>query len=240
MYIIIIPFLVYIHLDSINVYACELLTLSLIWFNFYDGIKEGDGERVIRIWKYLMVIFRKNGNRNYAKEAAALLISCNFTSSERVATQTITSRFVNTKGRAGCNLSCDLHMEHLNRRIKGIISKMESNVHRSSIERAAKAIGLVDEICRSFGDEMMTHKSDKHKKPSYEKDLNLILDVLRENDVFSVIADRKHKFVAVQQCLLESINNDNVADWIIDNIIPLLKNINNYQFKNSNQLNKIH
>ena len=142
----------------------------MIWFNFYDAIKEGDGERVLTIWKYLMVIFQQKNHRNYAKEAALLLISYNFTSSdsERVAAQLLTSRFANTKGHEGCNMPCDLHLEHLNRRLKGTISRMESNVQPSSIMRAAKAIGVVDEICRSFSDKLSVQAaSDIHRKPSY-------------------------------------------------------------------------
>ena len=88
-----------------NTYASEVLSLGMVWHNYYDAIMEGDGDRVMRIWKYLMVIFKETGHRN-----------------KRVALQVMTSRFVNTKGRAGCNIPCDLHMEHLNRRLKGIIT----------------------------------------------------------------------------------------------------------------------
>ena len=35
--------------DSMFLYVCELLT---IWWNYYDALKEGDGERVLKIWKY--------------------------------------------------------------------------------------------------------------------------------------------------------------------------------------------
>uniref|UniRef100_A0A1X7VK07 Uncharacterized protein n=1 Tax=Amphimedon queenslandica TaxID=400682 RepID=A0A1X7VK07_AMPQE len=41
--------------DAVLLYGCELLTLGLVWWNYYDAIK-GDGHRVMRIWKYLMVI----------------------------------------------------------------------------------------------------------------------------------------------------------------------------------------
>ena len=92
----------------------------------------------------------------------------------------MTSRFVNTKGREGCKLPCDLHLEHLNRRLKGTLSRMESNVQPKSIEKAGRAIGFVDEICRSFSDELSVQAaSDIHHKPSYTKDLNIILDVLK-------------------------------------------------------------
>ena len=35
--------------DSMFLYACELLTLELIWWNYYDAIKESEGERVLKI-----------------------------------------------------------------------------------------------------------------------------------------------------------------------------------------------
>ena len=77
-----------------------------------------------------------------------------FMASERVSNQILTSHFINTKGQTGCNLPCDLHLEQLNRRLKGVLTRMESNVKPFSVMRAARAIGVVDEICRSFGNEM--------------------------------------------------------------------------------------
>ena len=81
--------------------SSEVMSLGMIWHNYYDAIKEGDGGRVLRIWKYLMLIFRDTGHRNYAKEAALLLINYHFASTERVALQIMTSHFLNTNGRVG-------------------------------------------------------------------------------------------------------------------------------------------
>jgi hypothetical protein len=39
-----------------NNYACEII-LGLLYMNYNDVIKEGDGERVVLIWKYLLPIF---------------------------------------------------------------------------------------------------------------------------------------------------------------------------------------
>ena len=98
-----------------------------------------------------MVIFRQTNHQNYAKEAALLLINYNFKISERAAAA---SRFVNTKGREGCNLPCDLHLEHLNRILKGTLSTIESHVQPKIIEIMGRAIGFADEIFRSFSDEL--------------------------------------------------------------------------------------
>ena len=51
----------------------------------------------------------------YAFEGINLSIQLEYTLSERLKNQLIWGRFVNTKGRKGCNMPCDLFLEHLNR-----------------------------------------------------------------------------------------------------------------------------
>uniref|UniRef100_A0A1X7V4W0 DUF6589 domain-containing protein n=1 Tax=Amphimedon queenslandica TaxID=400682 RepID=A0A1X7V4W0_AMPQE len=43
--------------DMIHNYACEVITLGMIWANYYDAIHEGNGHRIMQILKYLLVIF---------------------------------------------------------------------------------------------------------------------------------------------------------------------------------------
>ena len=69
--------------DEVYLYATEVLSLSLIWHGFHDAIKEADGDRILRYWKFLLVIFK----------------STNFTFSESEKIQLLWSRCVNTKGR---------------------------------------------------------------------------------------------------------------------------------------------
>ena len=49
--------------DGLHLYAVELLTLSLLWYGFHDAVKEGDGERIVRYWKFLLVIFKSQTTR---------------------------------------------------------------------------------------------------------------------------------------------------------------------------------
>ena len=35
--------------DKIHNYACEVITLGMIWANYYDSIREADGQRIIQI-----------------------------------------------------------------------------------------------------------------------------------------------------------------------------------------------
>ena len=209
------------HADTVNTYACELMTLGMIWLNYYDAIREGDGHRIIRIWKFLLLIFRKTGHRNYAKEAGLLLSTITFTASERVAAQILTGRFINTKGRIGCNLPCDLHLEHLNRCLKRIIRHLGSNVKPSTVARAAKAVGTVESICKTFTESLgVSAQSTSHSIPPSGKDFKKVLQELIEHDIFSSITSRKHNHIKLKNCLLETTDYDKITDWLINNIIP--------------------
>ena len=43
---------VHLPADSVYAYSCETLSLGLLFLEFKDGIREGDGDRVLRVWKY--------------------------------------------------------------------------------------------------------------------------------------------------------------------------------------------
>ena len=105
-----------------------MLILGLLWHCYYDAIKEGDGDCVMLIWKYLLLVFKASCRRNYSIEAAIVLLQKQYLLSPRKAAQLTWSRFVNTQGQIGCNLPCDLHMEHLNRRLKEVLQHLGSNI----------------------------------------------------------------------------------------------------------------
>ena len=42
--------------DSVQEYAKETLSLGLLLFEFKDGIREGDGNRVLRCWKKIFAL----------------------------------------------------------------------------------------------------------------------------------------------------------------------------------------
>ena len=59
--------------DGILDYSQEVLTLSFLYAEFDDAIREGDGGRVIRCWKFLLLFYKASNRTNYAVEALNLL-----------------------------------------------------------------------------------------------------------------------------------------------------------------------
>ena len=46
--------------DGVHLYATELLSLGLIWHGFHDVVCAGDGERILRYWKFLLVLLQEH------------------------------------------------------------------------------------------------------------------------------------------------------------------------------------
>ena len=170
--------------DLVHEYAKELLSLSLFWHGFHDATREADGEHLLRYWKFFLVVFKASKQYNYGKEAVNLLFQCYYVFSERQKSELLWSRCINTKGYAGANISCDLHMEHLNCRLKIIMRNIGANLSPVSIEKAGKSIATVQHICETFEQQTTAQStSQKHPFPSFGKDLTKILDLLREENV---------------------------------------------------------
>ena len=209
--------------DGIHLYACELLSLGLIWYNYLDATREGDGDRVLCLWKFLLLVFKASNRTNYSKEAAILLLQCHFLLSNRKSAQVKYSRFVNTQGRQGCNIPCDLHMEHLNRRLKSIIRNMGSNIQPPSLVRAAKSVGVVHNVCSLFEEEMRGQKEpSRHAIPSAFKDMKLMVDQLKECQVFNSHPNRSHPSFHFKHGLLQHYNEEKLLQWLAENVIVQL------------------
>lgn len=49
--------------DKVYSYTHELVTLCLLYSEFKDAIKEGDGIRIMRVWKYFLLVFKVAGRK---------------------------------------------------------------------------------------------------------------------------------------------------------------------------------
>ena len=188
--------------DKVFLYACETLTLGLLWHGYYDAIKESDGDGIERYWRFLAIIFKSSNHPNYAKEAVMLLMQSTYLFSERKKAQLLWSRCINTRGVGGGNMPCDLYMEHLNRRLKTTMRGMGGNITPKTIEKAAKAMGTTHQVCSVFEEQTIEVKpaSDSHSYPSVQKDLEKMVIMLCEENVFTTIRKREHTCFEKMKC----------------------------------------
>lgn len=201
--------------DGVQAYAKEVLTLGMIWWGFHDAIREGDGERVITYWRFLLVLFKAGGRRNYSCEAAKMLMGHAYFLSPRQAAQLQWSRFINTHGREGCNVPMDLHLEHLNKRLKTALAGLHSNVTPTAIKRIGRSLGVVSHICDALEQEVQSQTtSGYHPPPSFSKDFGLVLKCLQEAQVFMHKANRHYNIFTFRQGILQEVDLSKVIDWL--------------------------
>ena len=205
--------------DSVYNYATDFLTLGLLWHGFHDAIRSGDGDRIMIYWKFLTVVFKKEGNFNYAKEGFLLLAQSLLLSPQKIA-ELKWCRTVNTSGRPGKNVPVDLHIEHLNRRLKGMMRNLGSNITPESVQRISKALGTIETVCSNF--EQVTNISaskDYHSMPSFELDLHKLQEQLEAEEVFVEKEQRHHQGFRKHQPLLSSIDWKKMRDWVRELVV---------------------
>ena len=125
--------------DKVYEYANQVLSLGLFYMEYLDTVHEGDGLRVQRCWRYLLLIFRATGRKNYSLKALYMLYASHF-SLPRLSHQILWIRFVNTRGLSGHNIPCDLFLEYLNRLCKDAVTCLWSNQTEKAILRVSKAM----------------------------------------------------------------------------------------------------
>ncbi len=168
--------------DSMQMHSIQLISLGLFYMNFCDAIKEGDGHRVLRTWKYLLPMFITTRRSDYTKEAF-LFLSQQVLLSSRLSEQMLCSRFVNVKGVRGGNIPADLHNEHLNKLCKQMIKALGSNKTEVGVIRASRALGMIEPILRQFDHDDISLPTGRHTVAAADLDRRTIISELIKYDV---------------------------------------------------------
>ena len=212
--------------DGVFNYACAILNDGLLLMELRDAIHEGDGHRIIRCWKFMLLYWKHAGHTKYAHEAIELISSIKAAASPRIARELIWCRVVNTRGGAGNNIPVDLFLEHLNRTLKDFMRSMGPNVSSSTIIQASKSLKFLLNVGTHF-DLICGIKpvSLHHTKASSREDRDKIIEQLvSETRVFDYIPGRYHKtFKNIQPHISSHID----AHKLITSMKEIIKKITN-------------
>ncbi len=134
---------------SVQNYARSFMADLLFIEELKDAVHEGDGDRMLSVWKLFLLYFRSTGHPKYAYEAVNLIAQTSALLTEQEAYRLKWCRFVNTTGKPGRNISCDLANEHWNRAFKGHLATAAGNVNSSTLLRTGTALSTLD-VCAAF------------------------------------------------------------------------------------------
>ena len=218
--IIPISYVSVLFLIQVYEYSKQLTSIGCFYLAFADSIKEADGERVLRCWRYLLPVYKGSGRTNYSIEALNLLCQHQFYLTPRQSSELIWSRFVNSSGLQGRKISLDLHQEHLNRTCKVAICGLQANKKEEAIDRVGKALGTLSPILENFDEEnSIPAISGIHHIPKFDKDLKTIVQSLRRAKVFSKLANNRcHFSFPKPRDVLHSKDHTQLVQWIKEHL----------------------
>lgn len=207
-------------IDARYNYACARLNFGMLIFNFDDAIKEGDGERVLRCWKFMLLIFRAYKHTKYAFAALQLFFYTACLLSERLSHFLVWNRTVNNHGGKGRNISLDLRLEHLNNLLKEMLRCLGVNVTEKSAQRCSEAISMLEEMLHNIDVELgVKEPSGHHIKAKDDKDFEaLIKEIHERGNLFSFdpsSSERNYqKFPDFQRNILSGLDFKQLNKWL--------------------------
>ena len=195
--------------DDIFNYQCNFMDHGLLFMNFTDAIAEGDGDRIMRCWKFLLLHFYSDSqSTKYAVEALYLQLQQQALLSPRQAFRQQWNRSVNNNGGSGKNVPLDLDVEHDNNSIKEGIRKLRPRCARM----LPVARGMVHSVTRECS---LMKRSGKHFVKTAHHDLVKLVNQLVETDSLSETPGRRYKhFKGFPRSPLRDLPMGKMCQWI--------------------------
>ena len=98
--------------------------MGLFLRDFDDAVRKGDGERLIRCWKYMTLIFKAYNHTKYAYAGLQLQANVLGRLTPNEAHRLKWNRTINVRGGKGNNISLDMRLEPLNHALKELLQEV--------------------------------------------------------------------------------------------------------------------
>ena len=144
--------------DNVYNYHKAKLCYGFVLADFNDAIREGDGERVISLYRILLLIYKSHCCIKYAYTTLMLLVKITALLKMSQVFRLKWNRACNAIGKRGRNIPLDLQFEHDNNFVKAFLKALGANLNEANAQRVAACLnymilimGTVDKDCKSLG-----------------------------------------------------------------------------------------
>ena len=136
--------------DYVYNYHRGKLIFGLFMLDLNDAIREGDGQRLMNLYKIGLLFFNFHGCTKYFYTTLLLLVKLNAILPEGKAFRLIWNRFFNKHGWKGRNIPLDLRLEHLNNFLKACLKVLGANMKEKNAQRVALSLDTLERILDSI------------------------------------------------------------------------------------------
>lgn len=126
-------------------------------------------------------------------------------------------------GLPGHNISCDLHMEHINRLVKVSIEGLGANKSEKAITRVGRAVGVLASAIHTYDEELgVPVPSGEHSEKAKYKDIDTITMLLLESGVLDLSSEKKFEsFSTLKTNLIRTLKENDLKQWMIEKFSDL-------------------
>ncbi|KAI8487325.1 Serine palmitoyltransferase 2 [Branchiostoma belcheri] len=129
------------------------LCFGMLLENMNDAVKEGDGERLVRLYRVALLYYKAYGHTQYAYSTVLMLVRT--LHSHHMKAHSLTwIRFFNSKGGKGRNISCNLHLEHVNNFLRSSLKGLGPNLTEQTASRISKSLGILKGVLGTTDEEL--------------------------------------------------------------------------------------
>ena len=204
--------------DKVQNYGLSLIELFVVLMQFKDTVHEGDGDRNVINWKYLLWVFKANNNLSkYAIEGMYFLTLVKCMLTHQMSERVIWGRETNKKGKIGANMPNDLEMEHTIKSTKTLITSMGANKTEKAVLRSSMSVIGVSKSLSAYDESSnVIPPSTARTKKSAVRDERIMLGDLRLLKPFKCVPlhEPHPSFPGMLKSVREKINMGEFFCWL--------------------------
>ena len=203
--------------DHVFNYHRAKLVFGLILTDFNDAVKEGDGERIVRLYKIMLPIFKVHGCTKYSYSVLLLLVKVTALLPESLAFRLVWNRFFNISGKPGRNISLDHRMEMFIKLLKTFLKGLGANLTEESAQRVARCLNTLEAIMDSLDEECHLLQRQKNRAvKGQEEAVSQIVEDLINTCAFNKVPGREGhpNFEKFSGNLIEKLDYRDYYSWI--------------------------
>ena len=206
--------------DHVKEHTEARLGFGLLLADMQDAVKEGDGERLLDLYKVALLYYRAYNHTQYAYSTLLLLVQIKCTLSPKMAHSIKWNRFYNGRGDKGQNIPVDLHLEHMNNFLKSFLKGLGPNLTENSADRIAKSLGVLKDMIYFVDSELeVARSSGYHVDTKRNEDIFQLVKVFRESEVFTFHPGRAYvAFPTFDRNLLSKMKITALRTWMTSKV----------------------
>ena len=197
-------------------YICALMREGLLDIARLDAVKEGDGERIVRHWRYDFVHFHVYNHPNYRLLSFRMIAQIFALLTPRMAARVLHNRTVNVHGGVGNNISLDLFLEFLNKDVKADLKRSGPNLTSKLLERIGRSKQVMDELLHFFDREVELFTGiGRHTVPDWSGEVSEMVTDLKDELLFQIHPGREFpSFPNFKLSKVHSIDLEKLKAWV--------------------------